>query len=215
MGDIVFYTDQHGNHLARRRGGPSAERIRTDPAFERARENGSEFGTASGMAKKIRTAFALHFPQRPADGYIQGVSLHNRLVRELLQLIRHDLAHPRGQRQLSAATLPLLAGFEWSGKGAARRTLVPQEQIASGNLHITVAAPGVPHDTVVKLTIACLPDAGAAPVVTAVAEESYHYTGPLVLQVPLPSSGLWIAAIGYRVPNRQEYGMCIVAAGGV
>ena len=42
IGDITFYKTQDG-HLAREKGGIDASRIASDPAFQRTRENGSEF----------------------------------------------------------------------------------------------------------------------------------------------------------------------------
>ena len=42
IGDISFYKSQDG-HLARGKGGVEASRIANDPAFQRTRENGSEF----------------------------------------------------------------------------------------------------------------------------------------------------------------------------
>ena len=45
IGDISFYKTGDG-HLAREKGGIDASRIANDPAFQRTRENGAEFGTA-------------------------------------------------------------------------------------------------------------------------------------------------------------------------
>jgi hypothetical protein len=55
IGDITFYKTQDG-HLAREKGGIDASRIKTDPAFQRTRENGSEFGRAGKAGKVLRTA---------------------------------------------------------------------------------------------------------------------------------------------------------------
>ena len=45
IGDISFYKSADG-HLARSKGGVDKNRIANDPAFQRTRENGSEFGRA-------------------------------------------------------------------------------------------------------------------------------------------------------------------------
>ena len=55
IGDITFYKTQDG-HLAREKGGIDASRIASDPAFQRTRENGSEFGRAGKAGKMLRTA---------------------------------------------------------------------------------------------------------------------------------------------------------------
>jgi hypothetical protein len=49
IGDITFNKTQDG-HLAREKGGVDASRIKNDPAFQRTRENGSEFGRAFRFA---------------------------------------------------------------------------------------------------------------------------------------------------------------------
>ncbi|HEY0092582.1 MAG TPA: hypothetical protein VGB43_08860, partial [Flavobacterium sp.] len=46
MGGITFYKTSLDGHLAREKGGIEASRIASDPAFQRTRENGSEFGRA-------------------------------------------------------------------------------------------------------------------------------------------------------------------------
>ena len=45
IGGITFYKSQDG-YLAREKGGVPAEKIANDPAFQRTRENGEEFGLA-------------------------------------------------------------------------------------------------------------------------------------------------------------------------
>ena len=53
--DISFYKTTDG-HLARIKGGPDANKIANDPAFQRTRENGAEFGRAGKGGKLIRLA---------------------------------------------------------------------------------------------------------------------------------------------------------------
>ena len=55
IGDISFYKTSDG-HLAREKGSIDASRIANDPAFQRTRENGSEFGRAGKGGKVIRNA---------------------------------------------------------------------------------------------------------------------------------------------------------------
>ena len=58
IGDISFYKTTDG-HLARGKGGIDPERIKNDPAFQRTRENGSEFGTAGKGGKLLRNAIRI------------------------------------------------------------------------------------------------------------------------------------------------------------
>ena len=55
IGDLTFYRSQ-GRYLAREKGGVDASRIQNDPAFERTRENGSEFGRAGSSGKLLRNS---------------------------------------------------------------------------------------------------------------------------------------------------------------
>ena len=93
IGDITFYKTQDG-HLAREKGGIDASRIASDPAFQRTRENGSEFGRAGKAGKLLRTAF------RPlllnsADG-----RMVSRLTQRMVKVIQADLVSERGLRNV-------------------------------------------------------------------------------------------------------------------
>lgn len=56
IGNITFYKSKDG-FLAREKGSLDATRIANDPAFQRTRENGAEFGRAGKAGKVLRTAF--------------------------------------------------------------------------------------------------------------------------------------------------------------
>ena len=56
MGGVSFYKTSQDGYLAREKGGVDAERIKNDPAFERTRENGAEFGRAGAAGKLLRNA---------------------------------------------------------------------------------------------------------------------------------------------------------------
>ena len=52
---MTFYKSKDG-HMVRTKGGVSKERIAKDPAFERTRENGSEFAHCAKMAQLFRNS---------------------------------------------------------------------------------------------------------------------------------------------------------------
>ena len=58
IGDISFYKTSDG-HLAREKGGIDKSRMANDPAFQRTRENGSEFGRAGKGGKLVRSAIRI------------------------------------------------------------------------------------------------------------------------------------------------------------
>ena len=110
IGDITFYKTQDG-HLAREKGGIDASRIASDPAFQRTRENGSEYGRAGKAGKLLRTAF------RPlllnsADG-----RMVSRLTQRMVKVIQADLISVRGLRNVIDGEAELLFGFEFNIRG--------------------------------------------------------------------------------------------------
>jgi hypothetical protein len=110
IGYITFYKTQDG-YLAREKGGIDASRIASDPAFQRTRENGSEFGRAGKAGKLLRTAF------RPlllnsADG-----RMVSRLTQRMVKVIQADLVSDRGLRNVIDGEAELLFGFEFNIRG--------------------------------------------------------------------------------------------------
>ena len=116
LGDITFYKSQDG-FLAREKGGIEASRIASDPAFQRTRENGSEFGNANKAGKMLRTAFR-NLLQNIADNRMVG-----RLTKEMVRVIQADATNPRGLRNVIDGEAELLAGFEFNKNGKLGTTL--------------------------------------------------------------------------------------------
>ena len=110
IGDITFYKTQDG-HLAREKGGIEASRIASDPAFQRTRENGSEFGRAGKAGKLLRTAL------RPlllnsADG-----RMVSRLTQQMVKVIQMYAVSDRGLRNVIDGEIELVLGFEFNIRG--------------------------------------------------------------------------------------------------
>ena len=110
IGDITFYKTQDG-HLAREKGGIDASRIKNDPAFQRTRENGSEFGRAGKAGKILRTALRALL-LNSADG-----RMVSRLTQRMVKVIQADLISIRGLRNVIDGEAELLAGFEFNIRG--------------------------------------------------------------------------------------------------
>lgn len=110
IGDITFYKTQDG-HLAREKGGIDASRIKSDPAFQRTRENGSEFGRAGTAGKILRTALRALL-LNSADG-----RMVSRLTQQMVKVIQADLISVRGLRNVIDGEAELLAGFEFNIRG--------------------------------------------------------------------------------------------------
>lgn len=110
IGDITFYKTQDG-HLAREKGGIDAQRIATDPAFQRTRENGSEFGRAGKAGKILRTAL------RPLLLNSADSRMVSRLTQSMVKVIQADTTSVRGLRNVIDGEAELLFGFEFNIRG--------------------------------------------------------------------------------------------------
>ena len=100
VGDLSFYKTKDG-HLARMKGGVDGARIKSDPAFERTRENGAEFGRSGKAGKLLRDALR---------GFIKNGSdsrMTSRLTGEMMRVVKADATSTRGQRNV-------LEGFEFN-----------------------------------------------------------------------------------------------------
>src|SRR5258706_3779263 len=107
IGNITFYKSGDG-FLAREKGGVDKKRIATDPAFQRTRENGAEFGRAGLAGKVLRNALR---------ALLQNVSdkrMVSRLTRDMVKVIQADTVNARGLRNVIDGEAELLEGFEFN-----------------------------------------------------------------------------------------------------
>ena len=111
MGGMTFYKTSADGHLIREKGGVSKERIMNDPAFQRTRENGSEFGRAGIAGKTLRLALR-GLLTNAADG-----RLTSRLVKAMIKVIQADSTSERGLRNVIDGEAELLSKFEFNIRG--------------------------------------------------------------------------------------------------
>lgn len=111
VGNLSFYKTQDG-YIVRRKYGPSARRIKTDPAYARTRENNAEFARAGKATRLMRLAFA-RLLRSMADNRVSG-----RLTREFLKVIKSDTRNPHGERNVADGDNSLLEGFEFNVHGS-------------------------------------------------------------------------------------------------
>jgi hypothetical protein len=116
MGGVSFYKSSLDGYQARQKGGVDAKRIKTDPAFARTRENGSEFGRAGSNGKLLRTAFRSQL-QTTGDS-----RMANRLSRLFNAIIKSDPIGLRGERTVANGDLDLLRGFDFNDDGKLAQT---------------------------------------------------------------------------------------------
>lgn len=108
LGDISFYKTIDG-FLAREKSSVDSERVKTDPAFQRTRENGQEFGRAGKGTKLLRSALR-EILLLASDG-----RMTSRLIKQMMRVIKTDATSPRGQRNVIGGEVELLQGFEFNG----------------------------------------------------------------------------------------------------
>ncbi|MCY4778557.1 hypothetical protein ORI89_02765 [Sphingobacterium sp. UT-1RO-CII-1] len=106
IGDLTFFKTRDGSYQVRMKGGVSAERIATDPRFQRTRENGAEFGRAASASKKLRDQLRDLFEQNVDNRISQ------RLSSRFSAVVKADSLNERGERRVLAENLPMLNGLE-------------------------------------------------------------------------------------------------------
>ena len=113
---VTFYRSKDGM-LARAKGGISKKRMSTDPAFQRTRENGVEFGHNAKMGKLLRNS---------ASSLLllaKDFRVSSRLSQSMSQIKNMDLVSDRGQRQVSVGIQTVegkkvLKGFDFNNKAS-------------------------------------------------------------------------------------------------
>ena len=94
LDNLTFYKAQEG-YLVKTKGGVSKERIQNDPAFERTRENGSEFGSSASSGKLLRTSVR-NLMIRAKDNRVSS-----RVTQKMTQIKNFDLTSIRGKRNVA------------------------------------------------------------------------------------------------------------------
>ena len=111
MGGISFYKTKDG-YLARQKTTIDANRIQSDPAFARTRENFAEFGRAGKAGKVLRTALRSLLVNIPSGRKT------SRLTQMMMKVIQADTTSVRGKRNVIDGETELLLGFEFNDSAA-------------------------------------------------------------------------------------------------
>jgi hypothetical protein len=111
LDNVTFYREKDGTYAVKKKGFVSAERIATDPAFARTRENGRQFGRAGKSGKLLRTAL------RPILVSSADHRMVSRLVQRLMLCMKADPTQIRGEQTIAGGDLTLLNGFDFNKSG--------------------------------------------------------------------------------------------------
>lgn len=94
--------------------GINPDRIKTDPRFERVRENNAEFKRAGKAAKFMRVIF------RELTILANDRVTHARLVQSFLRVISTDNVNNRGERTINKGDLAGMQGFNFNERAGFR-----------------------------------------------------------------------------------------------
>lgn len=134
---MTFYKTKDG-HLVRTKGGVSKERIQNDPAFERTRENGREFGTSAASGKLLRLSVR-NLLMRAKDSRVAS-----RLTQAMTRVKNLDTVSARGERNVAIGIMTpegkeILKGFNFNNRAIIGSVLFAPYSIdgATGEITLT------------------------------------------------------------------------------
>lgn len=116
IGDITFYKTEDG-YMAKENVTVNADRIATDPAFQRTRENNAEFGRAGKAGKVLRNAV------RTLLLNAKDNRVASRLTAEMMKVVKADTTNTRGMRNVIDGEAELLQGFDFNNNAKLGTTI--------------------------------------------------------------------------------------------
>jgi hypothetical protein len=116
---LTYYESKYGP-LVRKKGGPTKEQFRTDPAFKRSRENAKEFGNCNEAVKTLR-AVVMPMMKDARDYQVTA-----RLMKLMAAIKNLDNISMRGERDvavgiLSPAAKDLIVGFDFNDQAPLKK----------------------------------------------------------------------------------------------
>ncbi|WP_309612612.1 hypothetical protein [Flavobacterium sp.] len=137
LDNLTFYKSADG-HFVRTKGGVSKNRIKNDPAFQRTRENGTEFGHSASAAKLLRTGVGIML------FHAKDRRLSSRLLGIMAQIKNLDSRSARGERKVAlglttAEGKQLLKGFDFNAQAALNSIFYPPLVLDTGSGKVTIA----------------------------------------------------------------------------
>lgn len=146
IGNITFYKNRLHGYLVRKKTGVSRERIMTDPAYKRTRENISEFARGGRATKLLRQVFA------SVRKFSTDSKVTPRMASAFMKVIKEDKINVRGERTVTAGNVALLQGFTFNANAPLTRTFkapfIASIDRATGRM--TVDIPAFPSDLMIN-----------------------------------------------------------------
>lgn len=142
--NITFYK-RGDRYFLKSKGGVDGNRVKTDPEFQRTRENNQEFREVVYAGKLLRDAI------RPLLKDASDGRMCNRMVKVIMEVVQKDFISLRGQRKVSNGPVGILEGFEFNKHALLSVSLVTtiNSTIDSVSRVITMNVPSfMPHEVV-------------------------------------------------------------------
>lgn len=136
LDNLTLYKGKEG-YLVKTKGGVSKERIQNDPAFERTRENGSEFGSSASSGKLLRIAVR-NLMIRAKDNRVSS-----RVTQKMTQIKNFDTTSVRGERNVAIGlSTPegqaTLKGFDFNNRAILSAVLFAPFTLAPATGEVTI-----------------------------------------------------------------------------
>jgi hypothetical protein len=137
LDNVTFYKSVDGD-LARMKTSVDKDRIANDPAFQRTRENGAEFGASASAGKLTRDAF------RPIALNATDNRVVSRMTKLMTDIKNLDTTSPRGARNVgvpmaTTSGKALLKGFEFNASALLSGTLFKPYAVNTTTGAITIS----------------------------------------------------------------------------
>ncbi len=116
LGDITFLRTEDG-YIVKEKTSINANRIASDPSFQRTRENNAEFGRAGKAGKLLRNAV------RPVMQFAKDARVTSRLTTLMLKVVKADAINLRGMRKVLDAETEMLQGFNFNRNSILESTI--------------------------------------------------------------------------------------------
>ncbi len=133
LDNLTFYKGKAG-YLVKTKSGVSAKRIKSDPAFARTRENGSEFGHAATSGKQLRRGI-LDLLTDVKDDLVTA-----RLTQAMTKVKNADTTSPRGQRQVAVGLATPLGKLALNGFNFNSNAILSSVLLSDFTLNTTTGA---------------------------------------------------------------------------
>lgn len=116
IGGLDFYQSE-GVDMVRTKTGPTTQQYKNSPEYEGSRQASNDFGTAGGLAGKLKHAIIYMY------GPALNPHINSKLTGIFTSVLAKDRIHPRGERKILHGDVSKLVGIDFTANTNLRSTL--------------------------------------------------------------------------------------------